>query len=214
MSIQELEDMGNKGGVYVENTSPRGQRGDILFSAPKLRGVGTDVVRVIKTWIPQDLTNIVTKEQLLQSSEFRQTVTKGYLKILTKDYASQVLEHSDAKQERDRIENVRRATRNIIRASQTTAKEEDEKKTPTQIRREKNLARIQDESANSEPAIPGETPFDIMLKRLANMDDQTEILNSLRGEGAFTKKELKSIIVHLESFPRVVAWATKKLALL
>lgn len=212
MSIQELEDLGNVGGVYVENTSPRDMRGDIIFSAPKLRGVGADVVRIVKTWIPQDLTNIVTKEQLLQSSEFRQTVTKGLIKILTRDYARQVLAHADAVQERDRIENMRRATRNIIKALPTTGREQDEEnQTPTQARRAKNLAKAQEENADAQPQVPGQSPFEVMLTRLSGMKDQTEILNALRGEGSFTKKELRAIISTLADFPRVVNWANKKL---
>lgn len=208
LSIQELEAQGEKGSVYVINTSPRGSRGDVLFSAPKKNGNGSDVVRITKTWIPQDLTDQVTKAQLLESSEFRKTVRKGLIKLVTADYAELILTQSDAQEEAQRIANLRSAAQQILRSTPVTdTDEEEEPKSPVAKRRKENIAKQEQEAQG---ITIGDSAFDVFLTSLQGKSE-TEMMNALKNEGSFTRKELKKIQAVYGEVPRVSKFIAKKL---
>jgi hypothetical protein len=211
ITIRELEES-TAGSVFAVNNSPRSHRGDILFSTPKMHGNGIDAVRVVKTWIPQDLTEQVTKQQLLNSSEFRKTVSKGLIRLINPEYADVVLASDDARAEQQRIANARSASQNIMRAANlTSSKDEKDNLTPTQKRRQANLAAADEDNADRAPNMDSsESPFDVMINSLTTKSE-TEVLNALRNEGELTRKELKKVAAVFEHFPRVQKFCEKKL---
>jgi len=209
ITLAQLEET-EKGSVFVINMSPRGYRGEIMFSAPKLNGNGADVVRIAKSWIPQDLTLQVTKQQLMMSSEFRGTVNKGLIRLLNPKYAEQILALDDARAEAEKLANERNAARSILRTAQLN-EERDEKeiereKTPTQRRREENQRKAEEDVT----ARAMETQFEAFLNTLDGKNE-TEVMNALKGEGGFTRKELRQIKDRFGEFPRIVRWIEKRL---
>ena len=105
-TLAELEQK-NIGPVWVMNTSERsGDAAQILISVPKVNGTGVDVVRIPRTFIPIDLTMQVPRAQLLNSAEFRKTLQKGLINLVSEPYAKALLSTSDGKAEQRRIENA------------------------------------------------------------------------------------------------------------
>ena len=56
----------------------------------------------------------------------------------------------------------------------------------------------------------GKSQFEILLESLQGKK-QSEVLNALRNEGDFTKKELRLIKFKFEEHSKVVNWAEKRL---
>jgi len=210
LSMRELENLPGHA-VFVVNTSPRNLRGDIIFSAPKLSGNSADVVRIVKTWIPQDLSEQVPRAQLMASSEFRKTVRNGLCQLIHPVYAERVLETEDAIAEQTKINNLRNAARAMARAEETTGDDEgDTRRTPTKDRRTRNQAHAAANPKTEMTDSQGEDPFNVFLTSLENKKE-TDILNALRNEGQFTKKELKKARKAFIDHTRVVRWIDKKI---
>lgn len=215
ITLRELEGMKSTSSIFVENTSPRTHRGDVLFQVSKPNGGVDDIVRVHKTWIPQDLTEQVPRKQLIDSANFRRTVNNGLVTLLHPDYAEGVLQTDDAKEESTRLRNLMNAASAILNSAAVTEKDE---RTPTQKRREGNQAKVDQEEeekrereelsgvANSKAAA-----FEAFLNSLEGKTE-TAVVNALRGEGAFTRAEVKLIRTKFEdAYPRVKSWCDRML---
>lgn len=103
-TIEELE-KSEKGPIWVLNNTRDALEGKIVVSIPKKNGNGSDVIRVPRSFIPFDLTMQVGRAQILDSSDFRQTVGKKLLKLITPEYAAVLLATAEAKEEQTRLKN-------------------------------------------------------------------------------------------------------------
>jgi hypothetical protein len=217
ITLRELENL-ETSAVYVINSSPRSHRGEIIFSVPRPNGVGEDVIRVPKTWIPVDLSDQVEKKNLMQSSRFRLNVSKKLLTLIHPDVAERVLEGEDATAEKERLDNLRSAATALMRSAPTTGRnndddDDDEPQTPTQ-RRRKAMLKQQEDSNAQDPVVKGgdvvTSAFDVLLQSLEGKR-QDAVLNALRSEGSLSRKELKKVISKFGDMDKVTKWAEKKL---
>lgn len=103
-TIEELE-KSDKGPIWVLNNTRDALEGKVVVSIPKKNGNGSDVLRVARSFIPFDLTMQVGRAQILDSSDFRQTVGKKLLKLITPEYAAVLLNTEEAKEEQTRLKN-------------------------------------------------------------------------------------------------------------
>jgi hypothetical protein len=126
MTIADLEESGEKGSVWVLNTMTGDMQGQLLINVPKKHGNGQDLVRVPKTFIPMDLTDQVSKGQLVESSEFRKTITGGLLKLITPEYAELVLSSDEGREERRRVVNEMNKAKTIMANAGVASDEDDE----------------------------------------------------------------------------------------
>ena len=215
ITIRELEKMKDSS-VFVVNASPRTHRGDILFQVSRPNGDGADIVRVHKTWIPQDLADQIPREQLMASANFRQTVSKGLIELIHPDYAEGVLKSEDAKEELGRLRNMMSAANAILNSASVTDHDE---RTPTQRRRDINQTNEANEKAEEEARAEEVSgvqdskivAFDSFLNTLEGKQE-TEVINALRNEGGFSRAEIKKILARFgDDYPRVKKWAEKLL---
>jgi hypothetical protein len=63
------------------------------------------VVQVPVTFIGVDLTTMATKQALISSPTFRRMLAQGLLKLISEEYAMQIMESPDAQKEAERIYN-------------------------------------------------------------------------------------------------------------
>ena len=214
ITIRELEKM-TESSIFVVNSSPRTHRGDILFQVSRPNGDGADIVRIHKTWIPQDLADQIPRAQLMASANFRQTVSKGLIELIHPDYAEGILKTQDAKEEAARIRNMISAANAILNSASVT---DNDDRTPTQRRREINQQNeadeMADEQARQEAAGVQDSKivaFDSFLNTLEGKTE-TEVINALRNEGGFNRNEMKKILARFgDDYPRVKKWAEKNL---
>ncbi len=215
ITLRQLEGSKN-GGVYVQNAAPATMRGIISFTVPKLRGNGKDLVRVHKTWIPQDLSEQVTKQQLLDSSEFRSTVSKGLIEILNPEWAETILEREDAVLEKKRLMMISSASQRILQSQALTENANDALKRPNERTKGKEFEEGEVRVSGGEQR-EDENPTLVRFKTLLEtLEDKSEaqIMNALRNEGEFTRAQVVAVKKKFKKkdHPRIAAWAEKQLA--
>jgi hypothetical protein len=104
--IRDLEASPDAGPVWVLNSSRGTRRGDVVLTVARNSGLGSDTVVVPATWIPLDLTMMVSRSQLLRDNQFRQSILNGLLTLVNEDDATSLFdEHEDALKERQRLSN-------------------------------------------------------------------------------------------------------------
>jgi hypothetical protein len=170
MTVADLEDSGEKGSVWVLNTMTGDMQGQLLINVPKKHGNGQDLVRIPRTFIPMDLTDQVSKGQLLESSEFRKTVTGGLLKLITPDYANLVLSSDEGREEKRRVTNEMNKAKTILANAGVASDEEDDEVDVEDASRE--ARKLRDGSDNGKGAKTSK----------ANVKLQTAVNNGLEAE--------------------------------
>lgn len=116
IKLDELEQT-EKGPVYVLNNLKDNFKGMIVIPIARRNGNGHDVVRVPPTFIPVNLADQVSKVQLLDSTEFRQTINKGLIRLLHPDYAKTILSSEEAQVEAQEVANNMSRARTMVEAS-------------------------------------------------------------------------------------------------
>lgn len=101
-SLTDLEKT-DRGAVYVINGMKGEGMGYILINIPRKNGNGSDILRVPPTFIPIDATSQVTKQQLMDSTEFRQSVLKRIIRLVNPIYAEKVMQTAEAQAELQRV---------------------------------------------------------------------------------------------------------------
>ena len=89
--------------VWVVNKTRGENRSRVIFSVPKTRGQGQDLIEVPNTWLPVDLTQQITKRQLMESSDFRTALNAGLLVLIDEKEAQEALQDEDAAEELARL---------------------------------------------------------------------------------------------------------------
>ena len=170
--------------------------GDIILTVPRLNGAGQpDILKVRQTWLPQNLTELVPRRQLLACTEFRRAVNSGLITLIRGSKAKALLRNDGANEERQRLRDIERHVRDagaartiadsgaeITRADGQT---DDDK--PTIIGGD-DVAKLAARGvADVESGI---TPnFKMFATRLLAGSD-IEAKNAIRNRRSFTKKEL------------------------
>lgn len=115
LTIRDLEKT-DKGGIFVLNKTMGIEKGRIVFPVPKANGMGSDAVIIPGTFIPIDLTEQVSRKQLLESSEFRKCVNSRRIEIITEEEYARLMGQEGAKEENDRLYNVQQAYMNTVQS--------------------------------------------------------------------------------------------------
>lgn len=85
--------------IWVLNSTKGNRRGNVFFTVANATGTREDQVNVPSTFIPINLTNQVTREQLLGSSSFRKAVNHELLKVVDAKDAEAFMKEPDAARE-------------------------------------------------------------------------------------------------------------------
>lgn len=124
-SLAELDKLRN-GSIYVQNNTRNEIEGVVLITIPKLNGNGSDMVKIPKTFIPIDVTEQVDREQILRSADFRGAVSREFIKLLSPEYATLLLEQDEAKEEKKRLIAEANKARLIVNAATNVTNGEEE----------------------------------------------------------------------------------------
>lgn len=179
-------------------------QGEILIAVPNQNGGQPDRVLVPQTWLPQNLTKVITRKRLLNCTEFRNAVDRGLISLVTEEDAQRLLRQSGAREEQAKLSErerlIRKAghARTIADSGTEVARadgvKDDDDRTP------RNKTVVLDDDDGSEDAVnaasgvedvePGITPaFKMWVDRLKVSKD---ILakNEIKSRRKFTPKEL------------------------
>jgi hypothetical protein len=200
-TLDELEQE-DKGRVFVINNSEGAQRGMILIPVQKQNGK-SELVRVPKTYIPVDLTQQITKKALLESSEFRRTVMRGLIQLVSSEYATYVLSTEEGKAEKQRIDNEMKAAQQSVLAATTMetdgkpAKDDDD-----------GFVEVEDVKAELKTKAVQTATADQKVKQMCadavhEEWDQLKIVNWMRSYGKMTTADLRYVNQRLGDKPKV-----------
>jgi hypothetical protein len=92
--------------IWVLNTSQGDRRGNVFFPVPNQTGTREDTVTVFTTAAPTNLTDQVTRKQLLDSSSFRKAVNHNLLALITSEHAAKMLEDPMMREEYQRVKQL------------------------------------------------------------------------------------------------------------
>jgi hypothetical protein len=112
MSLSELE-KSQIGSIWVMNTT-HAPEARLIMSILRRNGVGSDPLRVPKTFIPIDITQQIPRAQILDSADFRRSVSGGLIKIVTPEYAELILSTEEGRAEKERIDNEMVRVRTLV----------------------------------------------------------------------------------------------------
>jgi hypothetical protein len=103
LSFSELSRQDQHEDVWVLNITQGERRGNVFFTVPNPTGTREDQVTVFNTFVPTNLTDQVTRKQLLDSSSFRRAVNHEMLRLIPDSEARRLLDEPGAKEEFSRI---------------------------------------------------------------------------------------------------------------
>lgn len=207
--------------IFVINTSAESatkKGGNIYLTIPKRNGNDKDPLKIRHTWLPQCLTDHVTRSQLLNSSEFRGLVNKNLVQIIDEASAKALLNSELAPSEMERLEAEERNVEEAGSARAITADvkviggngdvdhdpDEDEE-TPISL-----VAGI---SKGDEVDLPKgvSEEFNMFVQRAKDMGD-SQCANAVRNfQPKYTRAELRYMKEQLTNSPKVVAMVSKTL---
>jgi uncharacterized protein YmfQ (DUF2313 family) len=102
LEIYELEESSQSSVWVVNMTKPAGH-----VNLTVSDGMGKSIaLRILKTWIPIDLTTQATKQSLLANPQFRGLVAKRMLRIVDAKEAREFMKNPDAQAEYEKIYGV------------------------------------------------------------------------------------------------------------
>ena len=104
LSVSDLSRLDEHDDVWALNNTKGEYRGNVFFTVPSLNnGLREDQVLVSCTFAPVNLTEQVTRKQLLDSSSFRRAVASQTLHIISAADAQELLKDTAIRAEYDRV---------------------------------------------------------------------------------------------------------------
>jgi len=234
LTLTDIENSGDRGSVWVLNnahasdvTSHDGsplQSAKILISVPNVNGPGGSPLVIDQTWLPLDAASFFQKNRLLASSDFRKAVSTNLLRLISDEYAAELLEQEGAEEERQRLIHKRRhvaqagASRKISKelvevfipdSNGRPEKENENEDEDVQVYgpdsyEEENTAAIIAASANSVDEDGLRPSFKMFAEKLVSESDITT-LNAIRSRAKFTRKEIRYLIDTIKNKPKTLA---------
>jgi len=169
--------------IFVLNITKGSTKGPVVFNCPKINGRGIDTITVPDTFLPTNLIEFVTKDQVLDSTDFKSAIRNNFLTIIDEDEAAEIESLPGAKEERNRIQNNAAEVENLARSM---LGENEAQIIPPQTTQPNDEHRIESKVSNKIESI------------LANHEENGNVatLNSLRTmESDLTLNDLRHIKV-------------------
>jgi len=206
IKLRDLES-NDSNSVFVLNNTKGSTRGQVIFGVPKATGVGLDTVVIPATFIPVELTEQVSKHQLLASSEFRNALAKGLIVAIKDEWAIEYLQSQDAMEEIERLSNAKEYQRNVM----TVTKTDD-----IEIQGGEQMERLAVASGTENMIddfgkINGVNATVVQIvEMLKDSKDQKGTIASLRAAGELEKEDYRYVMGNApKEFTDVINWARK-----
>lgn len=205
--LRDLEADTKENSVFVLNNTKKEKRGQVIFGVPKATGVGLDTVVVPATFIPIELTEQVSRNQLFNSAEFRKAVSSGMLLLMKSGWASAYLESEDAKAEIDRLRNSQEFHRTVMTATKT-----DDIVIPNVDSLEEQATASVRGSVDGKGVIHDINPAVVhTVELLKESKDQKGTIASLRAMGELERHDYRYVMENCPNeYLEVINWARKE----
>ena len=180
--------------VWVLNNTEGATRSRIIFTVPQSAGNGQDIVDVPLTFIPVDLSLQASKDILTRSTDFRRTVGKGLVILLSEAEANAKLEEDGASEE------VERLRHQFLKSGE--AKPPESMRPPGQ-EDPGHQSDVQKSEAKAAAAV-------VQLAVMSENYTDTEMLNSVKSLGKLTLDDFKYLGRRTGAHPKTQAFLRVK----
>jgi len=227
ISIQDLlkEGVTAPTGVWAINSAQQSElqlQGDLYLQVPKLNGSRMDPLKIEQTWLAQDLTRKIPRQQLLESSEFRNMIEKELVTLVPEEVATRINRKPGADLERKRLQMQRMQPRELEAARRASSKAEitradgvtDDDDDLPQVDiigpngKKRELVDAAEIAAAAARGLDltddGLTPQFVMFAAKLQREGDMATLNALRTRGKVSTKELRYLREHLTKHPITV----------
>lgn len=212
LSLNELQEQPSSASIWVINTSSSSiqQAGDILISIPNPNGRGSNIVTVPKTWLPVDITKEIPRSHLIDSFEFRQSLQKEHIAIISENYAKKLLHDPSAKDELKRLSLEKRQ----VQLQTSHALTEEQKQAAISSEKAASMEEEFVSVADLAKAGPEEYQkgismnFKIWTDHL-NLLEDSAVISEIRARRSFKRREVKFLVKHLKSTKAVTYLSAK-----
>lgn len=191
LSIGDIEKKSSGPEIWAINSTNENARTRIIIACAKMYGDGNDTVELYNTFIPINLTGQINKKQLLQSSDFRKAVSRGFITLVTADYAKRVLNTQAGRLEYRRIMDELGSRKRNVQEEALRRAEEINAQLPGAKNQQSPVVNRDSTHANDvKPAV---------VQIMANSEGQTDlqVFNSLINTGSMTSLDWE--YVHREA---------------
>lgn len=204
LSLSDLERQVSTDPIFVLNTSANSdvaQAGEVLIGIPKIGGGKIDPLFIPQTWLPVEVTKQIPRAQLLASSEFRHAVSNNLITPIDEASASKITRQDGAKEERKRLEELRRHIREAGAARTISSSGA----TVTMVG---TPGFDDDEEEGSKPEAEAKEPKSVISPNFAMFVDKVktlndiQALNEIRNRKRFSRKELEYLKANLADKPK------------
>lgn len=200
-TLSELE-ASEKGPVYVMNNLKGEFKGMIIVPVARRQGNGHDVVRIPPTFIPVDLTQQVGKTQLMESTEFRQTVGKNLIRLVTTEYAEKILAQEDAQVEAQTVLNNMSRARTMVES--TLLNEGKKTGAAAMVNDIEDENPIDSAGKINKEKIPVSSRVKLAVEQMLKAElSQPEIIAKLKNMAPLRRVDIRHCLKYFKTFPRV-----------
>jgi hypothetical protein len=203
VNVASLEQGNQQEPIWALNGSSEsdiGQPGEIHVGIPKVNGSKIDDLYLPQTWLPTCLTDQIPRGQLLASSEFRGAVNNRLVVLISAEFAAEIQAQDGADEERQRLNELRRAVREATSSRSITESGAEVIST----------SEIQDRGVETSASTELDSGFVLFANNLETKSD-VEALNLIRSRGKFSGRELRHLLKELKDKPKVVAFINSRL---
>lgn len=206
LHFSDIEDEKVKRIWVLNSTRDKNADGPVIFTVSNETGQGVSTVEIPLTWIPLDLTNQVSKSQLMSSSYFKRAVNRGLLRLIDEDSASQILNQPGADEEIEKINDLRRQVGASL-TSMNVTNEMGDIASKTQMSPQNTYAGTETSDVNP-------TVFQLMMDATENPDiKDIQLINSLRTiRTKLTDKDFRFIMTEAQKLNRqdLIEWVEQE----
>jgi len=203
ISFDDLEKDPERGSVWVFNGTQQennNQRRQLMLIVPSLQGNTSDTIIIPRTFIPINLTEQVSKKQLVQSGDFRRAVARGLLILTDEESAKAILSRKDAQTEKERLKREAMKARDLLGQTNMAVVAEGDGTSAT------------DNSENTQ-LIRDVSPAVMQVMADTKGREQIEIKNSLQNIGNLTQRDFEYVLSNStdQGLSKLAQWAERKI---
>lgn len=212
ISLRDVENQ-ERGGVFILNKSSGIERGRIVFPVPKANGIGSDAVVIPPTFIPLDLTEQVSRKQLLESSEFRRAVNSRRIELIDAAEYERLMREQGAQEERDRLYNKEQIYMNTVQSLDNIMDKDNNLVDPAlQQQQSSQRDQVEEHQALSEEGVAITPPVLQVVAALEEEKDETAAISTLRGLGELTEADYNYVMKNApKEFQQIRTFCTRNL---
>lgn len=185
MNLQQALNPANPNDPFwILNESKGESRGPVIFNIERQGTNQRDTVIIADTWLPINLLQYVSRNQLSDSANFRNAINTGIIRHISDEEAQRILSRKGAKEELKLIEEYHSGTKHTMLASDV---DEQEAEKTMSARCQRIAGNIEDSTCDDISIVndirktPSMTRAEaIILRKKAKNNGRSELLGFLR----------------------------------